>query len=54
MNVVMITDFPDDLDHPGGGLEAAVVCLTRGLVAQGVELTLMRWARPFEGVSLRT
>ena len=31
MNVVMITDFPDDLDHPGGGLEAAVVSLTRGL-----------------------
>ena len=52
MNVVMITDFPEDLDHPGGGLEAAVVSLTRGLVAQGVELTLMRWARPFEGVSL--
>ncbi|MFP8873303.1 MAG: glycosyltransferase family 4 protein [Myxococcota bacterium] len=52
MHVVMITDFPDDLDHPGGGLEAVVACLTRGLVAQGIELTIVCWGRPFQGVSL--
>ncbi len=52
MHVVMITDFPNDLDHPGGGLEAAAVCLARGLVAQGIELTILGWGRPFEGVSL--
>ena len=52
MHVVMITDFPDDLDRPGGGLEAAVASLSRGLVAQGIELTIVGWGRPFEGVSL--
>ena len=52
MHVVMITDFPADLDRPGGGLEAAAACLARGLVAQGVELTIVGWGRPFEGVSL--
>ena len=29
MHVVMITDFPDDLDHPGGGLEATAPDLCR-------------------------
>jgi glycosyltransferase involved in cell wall biosynthesis len=47
MHVAMVTEFPERLDHPRGGVQAAVACLTRALVRQGVELTILRYGGDF-------
>lgn len=43
MRVAMVSEFPGDLDHPTGGVEAVGACLARGLVARGVDLAIVRF-----------
>jgi glycosyltransferase involved in cell wall biosynthesis len=43
MRVAMVSEFPDDLERPTGGVEAVGACLARGLVARGVDLTVIRF-----------
>lgn len=43
MRIAMVSEFPEDLDHPTGGVEAVAACLARGLVAGGVDLTVIRF-----------
>ena len=46
MRVAMVSEFPEDLDHPTGGVEAVAACLSRGLVARGVDLTVVWFGAP--------
>jgi glycosyltransferase involved in cell wall biosynthesis len=47
MHVAMVTTLPEELDHPCGGVQAVVACLTRALVRQGVELTILQYGGGF-------
>lgn len=49
MRVAMISELPDDLSHPTGGVEAVAASLIPGLLAAGVDLHLIRF-----GASRRT
>ena len=41
MHVALLGNFPEDLDHPAGGVESVAACLAVGLLRSGVELSLV-------------
>ncbi len=51
MRVVMVSEFPGDLDHPKGGVQAVAVALAHGLARQGVELTVIRFGASADPVA---
>jgi glycosyltransferase involved in cell wall biosynthesis len=41
LRVAMIGEFPQDFDHPTGGVQAVTACLVRGLEASGVDVEIV-------------
>ena len=49
MHVALLGDFPEDLEHPRGGVESVAACLAAGLVRSGVELSIVRYGAAASG-----
>ena len=43
VHVAVFGNYPERLDEPRGGVEAVLACLTREMVRQGLQLTILRW-----------